>query len=67
VHEGLIAGPEHIRAELGEVVAGLHPGRTDPGELTVFRSLGLAIEDMAAAERAAANARARGLGTDVEL
>jgi ornithine cyclodeaminase/alanine dehydrogenase-like protein (mu-crystallin family) len=67
VHEGLIAGPEHIRAELGEVVAGLHPGRTDPGELTVFRSLGLAIEDMAAAERAVANARGRGLGTEVEL
>jgi ornithine cyclodeaminase/alanine dehydrogenase-like protein (mu-crystallin family) len=67
VREGLIAGPEHIRAELGEVVAGMHPGRTDGRELTVFRSLGLAIEDMAAAERAVENARGRGLGMEVEL
>jgi ornithine cyclodeaminase/alanine dehydrogenase-like protein (mu-crystallin family) len=67
VDEGLIAGPDHIRAELGEVVAGMHPGRTDPAELTLFRSLGLAIEDMAAAERAVENARNRGLGTEVEV
>jgi ornithine cyclodeaminase/alanine dehydrogenase-like protein (mu-crystallin family) len=67
VREGAIEGPDHIRAELGEVVAGLRPGRTDAGELTLFRSLGLAIEDMAAAERAVANARGRGAGVEVEL
>jgi len=67
VSEGVIDGPEHIRAELGEVAAGMHPGRTAPDELTVFRSLGLAIEDMAAAERAVENARRRGAGVEVEL
>jgi ornithine cyclodeaminase/alanine dehydrogenase-like protein (mu-crystallin family) len=67
VSEGAIAGPEHIRAELGEVVAGLRPGRTDRDELTVFRSLGLAIEDLAAAERAVETARSRGAGVEVEL
>jgi ornithine cyclodeaminase/alanine dehydrogenase-like protein (mu-crystallin family) len=67
VREGAIEGPDHIRAELGEVVSGMHPGRTEPEQLTVFRSLGLAIEDMAAAERAVENARTRGTGVEVEL
>jgi ornithine cyclodeaminase len=67
VREGAIEGPDHIRAELGEVIAGMHPGRTGTDELTVFRSLGLAIEDMAAAERATENARKRGAGVEVDL
>jgi ornithine cyclodeaminase/alanine dehydrogenase-like protein (mu-crystallin family) len=65
--QGAIAGEDHVRAELGEVLAGLRPGRTDDSELTLFRSLGLAVEDLAAAELAVANARANGLGTEVEL
>lgn len=67
VSEAVIAGPEHIRAELGEVVAGLRAGRSDRDELTVFRSLGLAIEDLAAAEHAVENARSQGAGAEVEL
>ncbi len=47
--EGAI-GPEHIRAELSDVVSGSHPGRTAREEITLFKSLGLAIEDLAAAE-----------------
>jgi ornithine cyclodeaminase/alanine dehydrogenase-like protein (mu-crystallin family) len=67
VSEGLIPGEEHVRGELGEVLAGIAPGRRDDGELTLFRSLGLAVEDLAAAELAVAVARERGLGTEVEL
>lgn len=67
VREGAIEGIGHVRAELGEVLAGLKPGRRDDGELTVFRSLGLAVEDLAAAQHAVAAARAQGLGTEVEL
>jgi ornithine cyclodeaminase/alanine dehydrogenase-like protein (mu-crystallin family) len=67
VSEGLITGIDHVRGELGEVLAGLAPGRRDDGELTLFRSLGLAVEDLAAAELAVAEARERGLGTEVEL
>jgi ornithine cyclodeaminase/alanine dehydrogenase-like protein (mu-crystallin family) len=67
IADGLIAGEEHVRAELGEVLAGIAPGRRDAGELTLFRSLGLAIEDLAAAECAVRAATARGLGTEVEL
>jgi ornithine cyclodeaminase len=67
VSEGLITGIEHVRGELGEVLAGLAPGRRDDGELTLFRSLGLAVEDLAAAELAVSVARERGIGTEVEL
>ena len=67
VEQGLIAGEEHIRAELGEVVAGTHPGRSGDEELTVFRSLGIGVEDLAAAQVAVQNARRQGLGTEVEL
>jgi ornithine cyclodeaminase/alanine dehydrogenase-like protein (mu-crystallin family) len=58
-------GPEHILAELGEVLVGSHQGRTSDGELTLFKSLGLAVEDLAAAELVVARARAEGVGTEV--
>jgi ornithine cyclodeaminase/alanine dehydrogenase-like protein (mu-crystallin family) len=58
-------GPDHIRAELGELLVGSHPGRRDADELTVFKSLGLAVEDLAAASLCAERARERGVGTEV--
>jgi ornithine cyclodeaminase len=68
IEQGLIPqGEEHIRAELGEVVAGSHPGRASDTELTLFRSLGIGVEDLAAAQVAVQNARRDGLGTEVEL
>ena len=67
LEQGAISGEDHVRATLGEVLAGLRPGRTDDGELTLFRSLGLAVEDLAAAEVAVAGARRLGRGTEVEL
>jgi ornithine cyclodeaminase/alanine dehydrogenase-like protein (mu-crystallin family) len=67
VEEGVIHGASHVRATLGEVAAGLRPGRSSPEEITLFRSLGLGIEDLAAAEHAVDNARRLGLGTEVEL
>ncbi len=67
MEEGAISGEDHIRAELGEVLAGAAPGRTGDTELTVFRSLGIGVEDLAAARVAVEEARRRGLGTEVEL
>jgi ornithine cyclodeaminase/alanine dehydrogenase-like protein (mu-crystallin family) len=67
IEQGLIGGEDHIRAELGEVVSGSHAGRTDDDELTLFRSLGIGVEDLAAAQVAVENARRNGLGTEVEL
>ena len=60
-------GPDHIRAEIGEVLVGAAPGRAGDAEITVFESLGLAVEDLAAAERAVARARELGIGTEVDL
>jgi len=60
-------GEEHIQAELGEVLTGAHPGRADGDDLTVFKSLGLAVEDLAAAELIVRKARERGIGTEVEF
>jgi ornithine cyclodeaminase len=58
-------GPAHIRAELGEVLIGAHAGRTSADEITIFKSLGLAIEDLAAAEFVVRRARETGVGTEV--
>lgn len=44
--------PTDIKGELAELVRGQVPGRTDPGAITLFKSVGTAIEDLAAAELA---------------
>lgn len=64
--EGAI-GPDTIRAELGEVLIGKHPGRTSADEITVFKSLGLAMEDLAAAEYCYRKAEGLTSGTKVSL
>jgi ornithine cyclodeaminase/alanine dehydrogenase-like protein (mu-crystallin family) len=64
--EGVI-GPDHIKAELGEVLSGLHPGREHEDELTVFESLGIAVEDLAAAELVVRRAREQGAGAEVDF
>jgi ornithine cyclodeaminase/alanine dehydrogenase-like protein (mu-crystallin family) len=60
-------GADRIAAELGEVLVGSHPGRTRGDELTVFKSLGLGVEDLAAAELVVRKAREQGVGTEVEF
>lgn len=55
----------HIRAELGEVLAGSAPGRVSDDELTVFDSLGLAVEDLFAAEYLLRRAEETGRGIKV--
>ncbi len=66
VQEGAI-GADHIRAELGDVLAGSHPGRTSTDELTIFKSLGIAVEDLAAADHVVRKARELGVGAEVSL
>jgi ornithine cyclodeaminase len=60
--EGAI-GPGSIRAEIGEILAGTAPGRRGDEEITVFESLGLAVEDLAAAALAYSRARQSGAGS----
>lgn len=64
--QGLIS-KEDIYAELGEVVAGLKPGRQTDGEITLFKSVGVAVQDVAAANAVLESARRLNLGTKVSL
>jgi ornithine cyclodeaminase len=64
--DGLI-GDDHILAEVGEVLIGRHPGRTSDKEITLFKSLGLAIEDLASAHHIYERAMREGRGVRVEL
>ncbi len=57
----------HVRAELAEVVARKKPGRTRPDEITLFKSVGWAPEDAAAARLAYDRAVAQGIGTEIGL
>jgi ornithine cyclodeaminase len=56
-------GPEHIAGELGEVLAGRIAGRTTENQVTIFKPLGLAVEDVTAAQLAYGRACAEGRGT----
>jgi ornithine cyclodeaminase len=64
VKDGAI-GPDHIRAELGELLIGEKEGRTSPDEITVFKSLGIAIEDLATAQYVYQRALETGTGTRI--
>lgn len=64
--EGAI-GPDHIRGELGELLIGSVEGRSSDSELTVFKSLGLAVEDLGAVELVLRRAEAEGGGVEVDL
>lgn len=57
----------HIAGELGEVIQGRVPGRTAADEVVVFKSLGMAVEDVAAAQLAYVRARERGIGREIAL
>lgn len=60
-------GDDHVIGELGEVVLGKVEGRTSPDDITVFESLGLAVEDLAAVHHIYRRAEETGKGTWVEL
>lgn len=66
LNEGHITA-EHIHAELGEVVAGTKEARTDEAEITIFKSVGLAIQDVATATRVYQLAQEKGAGTELSL
>ncbi|GEM_PF-5528236 len=63
-------GPEHIARtvwhELGQVIVGRYTGRAHSEDVTMFKSLGIALEDIAVAARVHAKARAEGLGKVID-
>jgi len=58
---------DHIYAELGEIAAGRRAGRETRGEITLFKSVGVAVQDVAAAGAVLEAAQRRGLGTEAAL
>ena len=60
-------GPGQVHAELGELVAGSKPGRTSRDEITLYKSVGVAVQDVAAAALVLEAARERSLGRVIEL
>ena len=64
---GACLGPEVIHAELGEVLAGKRSGRADTTQITIFASVGLASQDLAAGWLAYTLARQRGIGRSMDL
>jgi len=66
IRDGLIA-PTHVHAELGELVTGSRTGRADATQLTLYKSVGVAVEDAAAAALVLRLARERGVGKMIDL
>jgi len=70
VHNAIAAGDitaDHIHAEIGELVAGDRPGRSDDTQLTLYKSAGVAVQDAAAAALVLAAARAQGAGVELDI
>lgn len=66
IQEGVIT-EDHIVASVGEIAAGTTPGRTSREQITLFKSVGLAVEDAATAGRVYELARAAGVGKEIEI
>lgn len=66
IAEGAIAATD-VRTELGGVVAGLAAGRTSDGEITLFESVGIGLQDLVTADLVIARAHELGIGTDINL
>jgi ornithine cyclodeaminase/alanine dehydrogenase-like protein (mu-crystallin family) len=66
IRDGAVTA-DHVHAELGELVSGTRPGRTSPDQITLYKSVGVAAQDAAAAAMVLGIARAAGVGTDVPI
>ena len=66
IAEGAVTA-DHIHANLGDIVTGAKPGRENDQEITVFKSCGLAVQDVSSAQAVYTAARAQGIGTEVKF
>ncbi len=66
IRDGRITA-EHIHAELGELVSGTRPGRANEHQITLYKSVGVAVEDAAATALVLRLAKERGVGREIEL
>jgi ornithine cyclodeaminase len=66
IRDGLI-GEEHIDAEIGELISGARPGRTSPDQITLYKSVGVAVQDAVAAHLVLEAAEQRGVGREMQM
>jgi alanine dehydrogenase len=66
IERGLIDA-DHVHAEIGELVEGTKPGRSTSDQITLYKSVGVAVQDGAAAALVVRAARERGAGREVEV
>lgn len=66
IRDGVITA-DHVHAELGELVAGTKPGRSTPGQITVYKSVGVAVQDAAAVALVLAAAHQQDIGEQITL
>ncbi|MCW3066337.1 MAG: ornithine cyclodeaminase [Solirubrobacterales bacterium] len=66
IADGLI-GEDHVHAEIGELVLGTRTGRTSPDQITLYKSVGVAVQDAAAAALVVSAARESGVGREIEI
>jgi alanine dehydrogenase len=57
----------NIHGEIGEILAGAKPGRTSADEITLYKSVGIAIQDVATAQLVFRKALEQKVGTDVDV
>jgi ornithine cyclodeaminase len=66
IRDGLI-GEEHIHAEIGELISGARSGRTSPDQITLYKSVGVAVQDAVAAHLVLEAAERRGVGREIAI
>jgi alanine dehydrogenase len=66
IRDGVITA-DHVYAELGELVAGIKPGRNSPDQITLYKSVGVAVQDAAAAALVLVAAHNQGIGEEIAL
>ena len=66
IRDGVI-GEDHIRAEIGQLIAGEEAGRTTPDQVTLYKSVGVGVQDAVAARQVYDTAVARGIGQEIDF
>ena len=66
IRDGVI-DEAHVLAEIGELVSGRHPGRTSDGQITLYKSVGVAAQDAVAARMIFAAAVQKGVGLEITM
>jgi ornithine cyclodeaminase len=62
-----LIGEDHIHAEIGELISGMRTGRTSPDQITLYKSVGVAVQDAVAARLVLEAAAQQGVGTEIAL